>query len=221
MRMEPEARAGRPVRVIECREARDLAPLYHSSGEGSEEIGVEERRALRYHLQGCDACRSEAWEREPLMVFAPLADHGMDPGVSGAHGIDDARWDGFWEGILTEITAEPRSEHEARDEGSRTARSRRFHRGWMAAAAALMAVLAGATLMAPGPEAPSAGRPVASHDADTGESVPMPQTVEQVRTTDAREVQIYSMTYYQGAEPGETGRPATELVLIVDAGLDL
>jgi hypothetical protein len=40
-------------------------------------------------------------------------------------------------------------------------------------------------------------------------------------TPDSGDVQIYSMTYYGDPLPGSVEPEATELILIVDGGLDL
>ncbi|HEY3175306.1 MAG TPA: zf-HC2 domain-containing protein [Candidatus Polarisedimenticolia bacterium] len=175
------------------------------------QVPPPERRGMRLHIHRCPACFQKASERDPLQLFAPLADQERP----------EATWEGFWPAIREGIE---------REETRRLAR-----RKWLSAAA-LAIVVTSVGLIAtrylvrraePVPVA-MAGRttvtppPPERHSA----AAPLPQTVERVRTEGSREVQIYTMNYYDqpaaatlegAAGPGRL----TELVLIVDAGIEL
>jgi len=183
-----------------------------------DQVPPPERRGMRLHIHRCPDCFQKVISRDPLQLFAPLAD--QEPPAP--------TWDGFWPAIEAEIARRP-----AQD------RVPGFVR-WLApsawtplraaavvtAAALLFAVpLVMRALLTGRPDAvqppvvaaqpPVAGAP--------GATEPMPQTVEQVRTPDSRTVQVFSMSYGQGASTAGAGGepPVTELVLIVDAGIDL
>jgi anti-sigma factor RsiW len=170
-----------------------------------DQVPPPERRAMRLHIQRCPACFARITERDPLQLFASLADQDRAPQA----------WEGFDSAIREGIQ---------RDESRRATR-----RVWVRAAAVVAAVaaigLAGSRLVphrqAPGTVAVQEriADPFIHPDQRRAAGVPLPQTVERVRTSGSREVQVFSMNYYDqsGAGPGHL----TELVLIVDAGLDL
>jgi hypothetical protein len=183
--------------------------------------------AVREHLAACAACRAALRQAEPLMIFTELNDRPRPA----------AAWDGFWEGIQEALPARPAAPPRFAP--------RRQAAMWLAAAAAIVLLVAGWVLTS-GLRTPDAdgGHPAPLNVAGAGShapvtvppvqallaaGVPLPQTVEQVNTPGARPVQVFSMAYRPGsaAEPsGPAGdAPAagevTELVLIVDAGLEL
>ena len=168
------------------------------------QVPPPERRGMRQHIHRCPVCLQKVLARDPLQVFAPLADQTPRGEV----------FEGFW----------PAS-REGMEKAETRGRSRRF---WLRAAAALL-VLAGAAaalsllpkrpaplpIVATGGEAVAPGAPVEALP-------PLPQTVEQVRTSGSRDVQVYTMSYTGGPAPAGGGdAPVAELVLIVDKGLDL
>jgi len=162
--------------------------------------------AVREHTAGCQSCREALRQADPLMIFADLSEQSRPA----------ASWDGFWEGIQTALPRAPQAP--ARSAGSQ----RRRVAAVLAAAAALL-VLASAYILTARlqpAEAPPAVVAMARPAVPAG--TPLPQTVEQVNTPGARPVQVFSMAYGSEAESpaGEAGQ-VTELVLIVDAGLEL
>ena len=162
--------------------------------------------AVREHTAGCQSCREALRQADPLMIFADLSEQSRPA----------ASWDGFWEGIQTALPRAPQAP-------ARSAGSQRRVAAVLAAAAALL-VLASAYILTarlqPG-EAPPAVVAMARPAVPAG--TPLPQTVEQVNTPGARPVQVFSMAYDPGASesPAAGEAPVTELVLIVDAGLEL
>jgi len=177
-----------------------------------DQVPPPERRGMRLHIHGCPACFEKVMARDPLQLFAPLAEQTPS----------ETTWDGFWPAIQA---------------GIQTRRSSR--RVWMRAAAviAVTAAAAAALILAPrfasrplGPVGPAGPGPApagvtgAPHSADAGPGAgsPMPQTVEQVRSAGSGEVQVYTMTWSREAGAGTAAAPPTaELVLIVDKGLEL
>jgi hypothetical protein len=164
--------------------------------------------SVRSHLDGCASCREALVEADPLQMFAALGSERRQAG----------QWDGFWDGVREEIGAPRRP--------ARGTRPRRVAAWWAAAAAVV--VMAGGYFIAPRlpSRPPTVQTPIAAVPADITLSpagTPRPQTVEQVRTSDARPVQVFSMAYDPGAgeAPAAGEAPVTELVLIVDAGLEL
>jgi len=180
-----------------------------------DQVPPPERRGMRLHIHQCPACFDAVTSRDPLQLFAPLADEDVFPDG----------WEGFWPEIERGIASHPAP--------------RRFPRplrwldpaAWTPARAAAVIAAAAAVFAFPllmkallTDRPPEVVSPpvVASLATDTG--TPLPQTVERVLTPDSRTVQVFSMKYDQGpvrdaAAGGEA--PVTELVLIVDAGLDL
>ena len=174
-----------------------------------DQVPPPERRGMRLHIHGCPDCFEKVTARDPLQLFAPLGDQTR-PG--------DA-WDDFWPAV--------------RDEMGERARSV-WTPGRLALAAAAVVLLIGAAIVAPRlvvrngqPETTIAmaregtvAAPVAGVASPVGS--PIPQTVEQVRTPDSRDVQIYSMYYYEDDTSTTAAESrVTELVLIVDEGLEL
>jgi len=162
--------------------------------------------AVKEHLDACAGCRQALIERDPLHLFA---------GLAGAARPAEA-WDGFWEGIREGIRRDQLAVRRRRSIGWRTAAG---------VAAALVLLVATLVLLGRSwpPQEPSGPPVVAASVMPPLPGAPLPQTVEQVRTPDSRPVQIFSMAYETG--PADAGggadAPATELVLIVDAGLEL
>jgi len=167
------------------------------------------------------------------VIFAPLAEEDFSAKPA-------AFWDGFWPAIQEGIAREQdrgRFLPPARRAAPRVRMPRRFATllALAAAAAAIVFVMVGAPWRARAPQAPtapsSAGPAVEvattsgpDQPAQVNEGSPLPPTVESVRTPDPTNARIFSMTYYDepapGAPPGTSPR-ATELVLIVDAGIEL
>jgi hypothetical protein len=202
------------------------------------DLDADAHAAARGHLATCASCREAMRQADPLMIFADLADRPRPA----------AAWDGFWEGIQAALP--DHADRTAVSPPARTHRAPRRHAAvWLAAAAAIVLLVAAYVLTArfqgfetdpgagPAPLVASAQRPAGAGAQGTESSVqallaagmPLPQTVERVNTPGARQVQVFSMAYRPGAgvEPAGAAddRPApeqvTELVLIVDAGLDL
>lgn len=182
-----------------------------------DQVPPPERRGMRMHIHRCPACFQKVAERDPLQLFAPLADQTPR----------DEVWEGFWPAIREGIE---------RQETRRQAR-----RVWMRAAAIVVA-LAGAIAalmliprVASTPPMVATGRqkPLADEVVEAGGAAPLPQTVERVVGAGSRDVQVYTMSYTRGPEPGAIGSaakggapsipatPIAELVLIVDKGLEL
>ena len=169
------------------------------------QVPPPERRGMRLHIHGCPACFEKVMARDPLQIFAPLADEAPS----------DQFWEGFWPGV---------------EEGIRGAQeARRPRRPWLRAAAILVTLSAAAAALILGPGRRQSARvdttpqpPALSATATP--SVTMPQTVEKVRAQGPDDVQIYTMTW-NGANGAGTGvppgTPVAELVLIVDKGLEL
>ncbi|MGH9869885.1 MAG: zf-HC2 domain-containing protein [Candidatus Polarisedimenticolia bacterium] len=156
---------------------------------------------VQRHLDGCPACREALLERDPLQMFAGLATEARPAEA----------WDGFWEGIRDGIRGDELAARRRRPVGWRTAAS---------VAAALVLLVAAFFLMGR-PEQKTPHLPmVAAAGLPAPAGSPRPQTVEQVLTSDSRPVQIFSMAYEPGAAGAGADAP-TELVLIVDAGLEL
>lgn len=162
------------------------------------QVPPPEARAMRLHIHACSACREQVLKRDPLQLFAPLADEERG----------EEFWAGFWPAVRADI-------HAAEAEATTwSARLLRPALAWGAAAAMfLVAVLA---LLRPGPveqerrNAFPAGLVNLPEAARTGG--PSLPTVEQVRSPSAR---VLSMKVF-----GE-GEAVTELVLIVDEEIQL
>ncbi len=177
-------------------------------------VSAADRREARRHMEGCRDCFELVLTREPLELFAPLANEQVRY---------ESR-DDFWPAIREAINAAPAGA--SRRAWWPVAGTLRRAAAVVLAVAALGAA-AGLGLLAPrqtpqAPETIAEAPPVAPEAA--GEARPLPPTVEQVRTPGSREVQVYSMQYHQEQEPGapvDAAARVTELVLIVDAGLDL
>ncbi len=177
-------------------------------------LAPAESAAVRSHLASCDACRARAAEKDPLAHFAVLAEDRPPEGAM----------EGFLDSVLDGI---------AREEAT-VPSPRRVSAAWpftpAALAASLLIMIAAAdfVLRVPGDAIRVRGPVVAREEVTqevprAGATRPTPGTVAEVRTPDAREVQIYTMTWLNGdaaAGDAEEGQVA-ELVLIVDAGLDL
>jgi len=183
------------------------------------QIPPPERRGMRLHIHRCDVCFAKVTERDPLQLFAPLAEQERAP----------QNWAGFEERILAAI-------HERESATSHSFLRRRFMRvrltparaavGLLALAAMVAAILVLPRLMTEKALAPAPMVAGATGTAEPPQSSgdPLPQTVEQVRTADSRPVQVYSMAWAahdDGENTGAAESSVTELVLIVDAGIDL
>lgn len=162
-------------------------------------LAPADKAAVRAHVHSCPACFERVVDRDPIQLFAPLA--GDSPGADRP-----GFWDGFWPGIRDSIDG---------------AAARR--RTWLRAAAAILAVAGAAAILALLPGLMDRGKgdaPVEPPEV-VAAAEPLPPTVERVVSPDSGDVQIYSMTYYQDPETSGAAPEATELILIVDAGLDL
>jgi len=176
-------------------------------------LASREREAARRHASSCPECLSKLRRGDDLALFLPLSQETPSPRVT----------EGFWDAVRAGI--------EGGQPGAAEPVRRRLP-AWSAvpgrgvtpfalAASILVMVLAAyMAAVAPGrigPAADPAGPQVSVS------SRPLPQTVEQVRTDDARDVQVYSMTWLdqKTAAAGNEQGSVTELILIVDAGLKL
>jgi anti-sigma factor RsiW len=186
---------------VTCASVRERLAAYVDG-----ELDAATHGAVRDHAAACAACREALVEADPLMIFADLS----------AQTRPAAAWDGFWEGIQAALP------EAARAPARRSAAPRLRATAVLAAAAALLILVAAYVLTArtPSGEAPPAVVALARPELPAG--MPLPQTVEQVNTPGERPVQVFSMAYgadsgVPASEPGQV----TELVLIVDAGLEL
>jgi anti-sigma factor RsiW len=192
-----------PHDLFDCGRVRAFLDSYLQG-----QVPPPERRAMRLHIHACPDCHAQVLSRDPLQLFAPLADEERD----------DAFWAGFWPAIRADIHAAERE--------SRSWRARLMRPGlaWAASAAFLLVAAAallhpwrpaplsppatgGATMARTGPEGWHAVLPSAGI---VGE--PVPQTLEEVRSPSAK---VLSMKVY-GAD-----QAVTEVVLIVDEGIKL
>ena len=199
-----------------CGRARDLLGDYLE-----DRLPAVERGDVRLHLAACRACRREAAARDPLQILAPLS---VDE-------LPERYRDGFWAEIQAKLPAPPGNVIGVAS--WRAPWTRHPARAALlvgAAAAALVAVLLVPRLLdrrAAEPPATiaqsGAGIPFGQMAMEASRRAPQP--VEQVRTPGARPVQVYSMKYYLASAasggPALPSPPVTELVLIVDEGLDL
>lgn len=199
--------------LFDCARVSDYLESYLSG-----QVPPPERRGMRLHIHGCVDCHRKVMERDPLQLFAPLADQEREaPGDSNGD-----PWEGFYDVIRSGIAVEE-------------ARSSHAPRVWLSAAAVVAMIALGLAafyvatktsrpvMMASDPRTP----PMTQASLAPG---PMPQTVERVRGTGAGDVQVYTMNYYQDEPatgrsteteaPGSQGQTA-ELILIVDARLEL
>ncbi|MFQ5701571.1 MAG: zf-HC2 domain-containing protein [Acidobacteriota bacterium] len=166
------------------------------------------RRRIRRHLDGCRACFERVILREPAHLFALLAD--QQPRAD--------RWEGFWPALQERLVRAPQRPVTAGFLGRWLSGGRAR---WVLAGAATAAVLLFALVWL-GPAAsrrPAERLPSSVAQAPLAASRPMPETVERVRTADAGQVQVYSMTYYTQDSGAHPEIPPAKLVLIVDAGL--
>ena len=175
-------------------------------------LAPREREAMRRHIAACAGCRFLAIEREPLQMFTLLAGQEAGPAVA----------EGFWGGVADGIARTPRP--------APAVRTGPAWRATPAACAASLIIMIAAAILIPIPGAriptdrePTGRVAVAGRGAASAASRPRPQTVEQVRTPEARDVQVYSMTWFDADGVPRAGAPGevAELVLIVDAGLEL
>ncbi|MBI3449122.1 MAG: zf-HC2 domain-containing protein [Acidobacteria bacterium] len=186
-----------PREIFDCERVRAFLESYL---EG--QVPPPERRAMRLHIHACEACRSRVIARDPLQMFAPLADEERP----------DEFWAGFWPAVRADIHA---AEAEAR---SWRARLLRPAIAWSAAAALL--VVAAVAVVRPWRATPASRdfREAAAPDwrrvlpsaGQPGE--PVPATLEDVRSPSAR---VLTMKVYGRDEA------VTEVVLIVDEGINL
>lgn len=197
-------------------------------------LASREREAARRHASSCPKCLARLTRQDPLQIFLPLS----------AEIPSSRATDGFWDTVRAGIEherARPWRRAAGKREGVpthpvRPGRLAAFAgRGLtpIAIAASLLVMVLAAYLaaVAPAQFAPhgrsTSGAGMARAAAAPPPSVvaagnPLPQTLEHVRTDDARDVQIYSMTWLdQDASSGHDPNQVTELILIVDAGLKL
>lgn len=199
-----------------CDRVRDLLADYLE-----DRLQAAERGAVRLHLAACRACRREAAARDPLQILAPLS---VDE-------LPERYREGFWAEIQAKLPERPG--HAIGVASRRAQWTRQPARTALLMGAAAAALLA--ALLVPRLFDRRAAEPPATI-AQAGAGIPFgqmameasrraPQTVEQVRTPGARQVQVYSMKYYLASAssggPARPSPPVTELVLIVDEGLDL
>jgi len=204
-----------------------------------DDLPAEKRRLVRRHIHECPSCFAKAVASDPAEIFAPLAEVDS-PAKPDAK--PDPFWDGFWPAIQEGIAREgDRGRFRPRARQAPITRRAAALLVLAAAAAAIVFVMVGAPWPARPPVAPPAGGPSAlvgmpglagevatasgsGQPAIIHEGRPLPPTVELVRTPDPANARIFSMTYYEepapGAPAGSSPR-ATELVLIVDAGIEL
>jgi anti-sigma factor RsiW len=203
-----------PREIFHCERIRSYLDSYL---EG--QVPPPEARAMRLHIQRCPDCHARALQRDPLQIFAPLA--------------DEERGEAFWEGFWPSVRAGLR-QAEVRSSGLLGW----LHRpglAWAAAAVLLVVSLLALTMpWAPTPSPdPSRGAPrvadlppraPAGGAADASEDLwpvvlasgvagePALPTVEEVRSPTAR---VLSMKVY-----GED-QAVMEVVLIVDEEMEL
>ncbi len=219
-----------PTDSFDCGRVALSLPAYHR-----DDLPPEERRLIRRHIHECPACFAKAVASDPAEILAPLAEED-----SSAR--PDPFWDGFWPAIQEGIAREgDRGRFRAPNRQAPITRRAAALLVLAAAAAAIVFVMVGAPGWPRMPRAPMAppaggssalvgmadeiatasgsGQPVIFH-----EGRPLPPTVELVRTPDPANARIFSMTYYEDPAPGApagSSPRATELVLIVDAGIEL
>jgi len=193
--------SGSPREIFDCERVKAYLDSYL---EG--QVPPPEARAMRLHIHACAECRPKVLARDPLQLFAPLADQEQG----------EAFWAGFWPAVRADIHAE-----RARGEGFRSFFARPSV-AWATAAALL--VVAGLALARTWRLEPAdLGRPTAAEIAaadqwqrvlpDTGQiGAPALASVEEVRSPSA---QVLSMKVFGEDEA------VTEVVLIVDAAIDL
>lgn len=193
-------------------------------------LASREREAARRHASSCPKCLARLTRQDPLRIFLPLSAEIPSSRVT----------DGFWEtvraGIERERAAGKREAvpmHPVRPGRLAAFAGRGFTPIAIAASLLVMVLAAYLAAVAPAQFAPlgrsasGAGMARAAAAPPPRASVvaagnPLPQTLEHVRTDDARDVQIYSMTWLdQDASSGHDPNQVTELILIVDAGLKL
>jgi hypothetical protein len=161
---------------------------------------------MRQHIHACPDCHARVLARDPLQIFAPLADE-QRPTES---------WAGFWEAVRADIHAVEEERPSLWTWAARPAFA------WSAAAALLLAVLALA-LPISRPQAPPAAPPAipAATSAESWHDVlpsdgrigePGPPTLEEVRSPSAH---VLSMKVYGHDQS------VTEVVMIVDGGIQL
>jgi anti-sigma factor RsiW len=194
-----------------------------------DDLPAEKRRLVRRHIHECPSCFAKAVASDPAEIFAPLAE-----GHSLAK--PDPFWDGFWPAIQEGIAREGvRGRFRPPARWAPITRRAAALVALAAAAAAIVFVMVGAPWRARVPAAmPAVGSSAPVDEVATAsgsgqhaifhEGRPLPPTVELMRTPDPANARIFSMTYYEepapGAPAGASPR-ATELVLIVDAGIEL
>lgn len=176
-------------------------------------LASREREAARRHASSCPECLSKLRRGDDLAMFLPLSQETPSPRAT----------EGFWDAVRAGIergqtgAAEPAR---GRQPAWSAAPGRRVTPFALAASLLVMVLAAYMAAVAPGRIGPA---PVPERAPVSIASRPLPQTVEQVRTDDARDVQVYSMTWLdqKAAAPGHEPGSVTELILIVDAGLKL
>jgi anti-sigma factor RsiW len=196
-------------------------------------LASREREAARRHASSCPKCLARLTRQDPLQIFLPLSAEIPSSRVT------DGFWDSVRAGIERERAAGKREAvpmHPVRPGRLAAFAGRGFTPIAIAASLLVMVLAAYLAAVAPAQFAPldrndrsASGAGIASAAAARLPRVsvvvagnPLPQTLEHVRTDDARDVQIYSMTWLdQDASSGHDPNQVTELILIVDAGLKL
>ncbi len=200
---------GVPTDLFDCARVNSYLEAYLL-----DRVPPPERRGMRLHIHRCPACFAKVTARDPLQLFAPLADQKR-----GEPGSGPQVWESFWDDIAEGVRKE-----ESLGAMPRLVRWVSARPALLAAAAAAVIVAVGVVWLRPagelrGPEPPAipvmagAGVPPAPESG----GMPLPPVVEAVRTPDARPVTVYSMAY---EVPG-AGSTQAQLVLIVDGGLEL
>ena len=200
-------------------------------------LASREREAARRHASSCPKCLARLTRQDPLQIFLPLS------AETPSSRVTDGFWDTVRAGIERERAAGKREAvamHPVRPGRLAAFVGRGFTPIAIAASLLVMVLAAWLAAVAPAQFAPldrnarndrsaSGARITRAAAAPLpGVSVvaagnPLPQTLEHVRTDDARDVQVYSMTWLDqdAAASGHDPSQVTELILIVDAGLKL
>lgn len=191
-----------PREIFDCERVRSFLESYLQ-----DQVPPPERRAMRQHIHACPDCHARVLARDPLQIFAALADEQRPP----------ESWAGFWEAVRADIHAVEE------EKPAWWAWAARPAFAWSAAAALLLAVLALALPMPrprPQPSAPPAAIPVAAtaeswHDvlpSDGRFGEPGPPTIEEVRSPSAHVLSMKVFGHDQSV---------TEVVMIVDGEIKL
>jgi len=191
-----------PREIFDCGRVRAFLDSYLQG-----QVPPPERRAMRLHIHACADCHARVVARDPLQLFAPLADEERE----------EAFWAGFWPAVRADIHAV-----EA-ESSSWRGRFLRPSLAWSAAALLLVAALALARTWRAAAVLPEAagGAPIVRTVPEGWHRVlpsrgslgdPAPPALEDVRSPSAK---VLSMKVY-----GQD-QAVTEVVLIVDEEIRL